>query len=240
MEIMFLKITRIELEAGLRLEYVKVDYEVNPNHNTYKSDGYDYAQPFPNVRFGYKLDKNNKLTAFYNRRVDRPNEVDIRIFPKYDEPELLKVGNPTLRPQFTNTFEIGYKHNWAKGNITTSVYHKITDATITRIATIVPGNTIIYNIFQNAGRSSATGGEAYVQQELSKSFSMNLGGAVYRNVINAFTVQNKYPVPTVYSMAEESITSGNIKQMLFSNCRAKQICSLPLSGLRRISSRREK
>ncbi|TAJ47390.1 MAG: TonB-dependent receptor [Chitinophagaceae bacterium] len=206
---------RIELEAGLRLEYVKVDYEVNPNHNTYSSDGYDYAQPFPNVRFGYKLNSRNKLTAFYNRRVDRPNEVDIRIFPKYDEPELLKVGNPTLRPQFTNTFELGYKFNWTKGNLTTSVYHKITDATITRIATIVPGNTLIYNIFQNAGRSSATGIETFLQQELSKSFTANLSAALYRNIINAFTVTNKYPVPTTYSMAEESITSGNIKANTF-------------------------
>jgi outer membrane receptor protein involved in Fe transport len=211
----------VELEAGLRLEYVKVDYEVNPDHNTYKSDGYDYAQPFPNIRFGYKLDSRNKLTVFYNRRVDRPNEVDIRIFPKYDEPELLKVGNPTLRPQFTNTFELGYKYNWEKGNLVTSIYHKITDATITRIATIVPGKTLIYNIFQNAGRSMAIGMEAFVQQDLSKSFSANLGAAVYRNTINAFTVQNKYPVPTTYSMGEESITSGNIKANTFFKLKGK-------------------
>lgn len=206
---------QVELEAGLRLEYVKVDYQVKPNHPTYTSDGYDYAQPFPNVRFGYKLNSRNKLTAFYNRRVDRPNEVDIRIFPKYDEPELLKVGNPTLRPQFTNRFEIGYKAGWSKGSLTTSVYHNMVDATITRIATIVSGNTLIYNIFQNAGKSSATGIESFLQQAFSKSFNLNLSGALYRNVIRAFTVTNKYPVPTTYSMGEESITSGNIKANTF-------------------------
>jgi outer membrane receptor protein involved in Fe transport len=201
----------IEMEAGLRLEHVKVDYEVNPDHNTYKSDGYGYTQPFPNLRFAYKFNDKNKLSLFYNRRVDRPNEVDIRIFPKYDEPELLKVGNPTLRPQFTNTIEMGYKLKWTKGNIYASVYHKITDATITRIATVVPGSTLIYNIFQNAGRSNATGSELILQQELSPSVSFNASAAVYRNIIHAFTVQNKYPVPTVYSMPEESVTSGNIK-----------------------------
>ena len=105
--------------------------------------------------------------------------------------------------------------NWTKGNITASVYHKVTDATITRIATIVPGNTLIYNIFQNAGSSTATGGEAFVQQEFFKSFTANLSLAVYRNTISAFTVQNKYPVPTIYSMGEESITSGNIKANTF-------------------------
>lgn len=202
---------RIEMEAGLRLEYVKVDYEVNPTHPVYKTDGYDYAQPFPSLRFAYKLDGRNKLTAFYNRRVDRPNEVDIRIFPKYDEPELLKVGNPTLRPQFSNAFELGYKNNWPKGNFTASVYHRITDGTITRIGTIVPGNTLIYNIFQNAGRSSAAGTEAFIQQEISKTFTANFSAALYRNRIDAFTIQNKYPVLTTYSMPEESVTSGNIK-----------------------------
>jgi outer membrane receptor protein involved in Fe transport len=202
---------KVELEAGIRLEYVKVEYEVNPDHNTYTSDGYDYAQPFPNIRLAYKFDAKNKISFFYNRRVDRPNEVDIRIFPKYDEPELLKVGNPTLRPQFTNSFEIGYRNNWNKGSLYTSVYHKITDETITRIATIVPGNTLIYNIFQNAGKSVATGIETVWQQEFSKKWTSNLGVTIYRNTIRAFTVQNKYPVPTVYSASEENITSGNLK-----------------------------
>jgi outer membrane receptor protein involved in Fe transport len=203
------------LEAGLRMEYVKLDYEVNPNHPTYSSDGYNYAQPFPNIRLGYKLNSRNKLTAFFNRRVDRPNEVDIRIFPKYDEPELLKVGNPTLRPQFSNRFEIGYKLGWPKGSLTTSVYHNMVDATITRIATIVPGSTLIYNIFQNADKSSATGIEAFMQQEFTKSFTANLSGALYRNIIGAFTINNQYPVPTTYSMEEASITSGNLKANAF-------------------------
>src|SRR4028118_505845 len=164
---------KFELEAGLRLEYVRVDYDVNPNHNTYKSDGYTYTQPFPNVRLGYKLNENNKISFFFNRRVDRPNEVDIRSFPKYDEPELLKVGNPALRPQFTNTFEVGHKNNWGKGSLYSSIYHRIINGTITRIATQVPGSTILYNVFQNAGRSYNTGVEIVLQQTVSRAFSFN-------------------------------------------------------------------
>ncbi|WP_316809095.1 TonB-dependent receptor domain-containing protein [Pedobacter agri] len=206
-----LETNHFEMEAGLRFEYVKVQYDVNPNHNTYQSDGYDYARPFPNLRLAYKIDNNNKLSIFYNRRVDRPNEVDIRIFPKYDEPELLKVGNPTLRPQFTNTVELGYRLNWKKGNIYFSLYHKMINATITRIATQVPGNTILYNIFQNAGRSYQTGGEVVFQQELAPWYAFNTSAAIYRNQINAFTITNRYPVPTIYNMPEESTTSGNFK-----------------------------
>ncbi|MCW3114362.1 MAG: TonB-dependent receptor [Segetibacter sp.] len=202
---------KFELEAGLRMEYVKVDYEVNPNHNTYKSDGYSYTQPFPNVRFGFKLNEHNKLSLFYNRRVDRPNEVDIRIFPKYDEPELLKVGNPGLRPQFTNTIEVGHKLNWGAGSLYSALYHRIVDGTITRIATQVPNSTILYNVFQNAGRSYNTGVEVVLQQTLSKAFSFNTSANIYKNTINGFSGINKYPVPSVYSSETENATSGNVK-----------------------------
>ncbi|MFD1257175.1 TonB-dependent receptor domain-containing protein [Mucilaginibacter terrae] len=202
---------KFELETGLRVEYVKVDYEVNPDHNTYKSDGYKYAQPFPSLRLGYKFNSNSKLSAFYNRRVDRPNEVDIRIFPKYDEPEVLKVGNPALRPQFTSSFELGYKKGWDKGYFYSAVYHRIANATITRIATQVPGSLIIYNVFQNAGRSYNSGTELVYQQSLTEWFSFNTNVNIYRNTISAFTVENKYPVPTVFTATQQELTSGNIK-----------------------------
>ncbi|WP_316734927.1 TonB-dependent receptor domain-containing protein [Pedobacter aquatilis] len=202
---------KVELEAGLRMEYANINYKVNPNHNTYKSDGYDYFRPFPNIRFAYKIDDKNKLSIFYNQRVDRPNEVDIRIFPKYDEPELLKVGNPTLRPQFTHAFELGYKTSWNKGYLYGAAFHKIINGTITRIATVVPGNTIIYNIFQNAGRSNNTGAELLLQQEIAPWFSFNLSATAYKNSFQAFQVQNQYPVPTLYSMPYQSIVSGNGK-----------------------------
>ncbi len=44
-----------EAELGLRVEYVRIQYDVNPNHIVYKSDGYNYTQPFPNLRLAYKI-----------------------------------------------------------------------------------------------------------------------------------------------------------------------------------------
>jgi len=202
---------KFEAEVGLRVEYVALQYDVNPNHSTYKSDGYSYTQPFPNVRLGYKINERNKLTLFYNRRVDRPNEVDIRIFPKYDDAEIIKVGNPALRPQFTNLFELGYKTSWASGYFYTALYHRLADATITRIASSVDSTNLIYAIFQNAGRSYATGLEAVLSQEVAKWYSFNLNFNVYYNIIEAFTVENRYPVPNTFTAAAQTIFSGNAK-----------------------------
>ncbi|WP_343687325.1 TonB-dependent receptor [Chryseobacterium gleum] len=200
-----------EAELGLRLEYVKIQYDVNPNHPTYKSDGYNYTQPFPNFRLAYKLDDRNKFSVFYNRRVDRPNEVDIRIFPKYDDAEIIKVGNPALRPQFTNSVELGYKHNWDNGYLYSALYHRFANGTITRISSIVPGSTLIYAIFQNAGRSYNTGLETIWNQKVSDVYSFNVNGNLYRNQINAFTVQNLYPQPNAFSADRQTAISGNIK-----------------------------
>ncbi|WP_245645893.1 TonB-dependent receptor domain-containing protein [Niabella ginsenosidivorans] len=141
-------------------------YYVNPEHPIYKSDGYNYTQPFPNLRLTYKLSDNNRLSFFYNRRGDRSNKVDIRIFPKYDDAEIIKVGKPTLRPQFTNSFDLGYKSNWQDGYFFSSLYHKRMNATITRISSTVRGSDIIYNIFQNAGKSCNTRIEFIVSQKV--------------------------------------------------------------------------
>jgi len=200
-----------EAELGLRLEYMELNYEVNPNHNTYKSDGYTYFQPFPTLRLAYKINENNKLSVFYNRRVDRPNEVDIRIFPKYDDAEIIKVGNPGLRPQFTNALEMGYKTSWEKGYFYSALYHRFANGTITRISTTEPNSTLIYAVFQNAGKSYSTGTELVLSQELSNWYSFNINANAYFNQINAFTVTNLYPTPTVFSAEKQTVFSGNLK-----------------------------
>jgi len=201
---------KMELEAGLRVEYVDLKYNVNPNHNTYKSDGYSYIQPFPNVRLGIKLSDKNKVTLFYNRRVDRPNEVDIRIFPKYDDAEIIKIGNPALRPQFTSLFELGYKSNFKNGYVYASIYHRNIQSAISRIASTDSSN-LIYSIMQNADKSYNTGFEFVLSTEVNKWYSVNININAYYNQIDAFVVTNKYPTANSFTVDKQEITSGNVK-----------------------------
>lgn len=205
------QVKKLEAELGLRLEYVHLRYEVDPNHNTYSSDGYDYFQPFPNLRLTFGLDDRNKLSAFFNRRVDRPDEVDIRIFPKYDDAEIIKVGNPGLSPQFTNTVELGYKHERDRGYYYGAVYHKMSEGTITRIATTDGTSTLIYNISQNAGKSNNTGIEVVLAGQLSNRVSANVGLNGYYNQIDRFTVLNQYPVSSLFTAEKQDIFSGSVK-----------------------------
>jgi len=218
-----------EGEVGLRVEYVALQYQVNPNHPTYKSDGYNYMQPFPNARLVYKLTDSQKLSFFYNRRVDRPNEVDIRIFPKYDDAEIIKVGNPSLKPQFTNSLELGYKLKMKNAYWYASVYGKAINGTITRISTIVPSSTLIYAVFQNAGMSYQTGIESILSHDILKNVSYNLTLNVYYNEIEAFSIVNKYPTPQNYSSTKQSIYAGNLK--LNTNFHLKNNFDIQLSAI---------
>lgn len=205
------EVKKLEAEIGIRVEYVDLQYDVDPNHNTYQSDGYDYFQLFPNSRLTYKINDSNKLSVFYNRRVDRPDEVDIRIFPKYDDAEIIKVGNPALRPQFTNSFELGFKNGWNTGYFYGALYHRISEGTITRVATTVDNTNLIYNISQNAGKSYNTGIEVVISQELSNRVNINLNLNGYYNQIDAFIVVNQYPIENTFTADEQEIYSGNIK-----------------------------
>ncbi|MBN3584057.1 TonB-dependent receptor [Algoriphagus aestuarii] len=202
---------KVEAEIGLRLEYINLNYEVNPNHPTYKSDGYNYFQPFPNTRLSYKLNNLNKVTVSYNRRVDRPNEVDIRIFPKYDDAEIIKVGNPALEPQFTNSYELGWKTSWQTGSLYAAIYHRMVDGTITRISTTYGDSKLIYAIFQNAGKSFNTGLEFIWEQDVNDWYSFDLNLVGYHNQIDAFTVENLYPEPHIFTAEKQEIYSGNLK-----------------------------
>lgn len=137
--------------------------------------------------------------------------MDIRIFPKYDDAEIIKVGNPGLRPQFTNSFELGYKTNWNEGYLYSALYHKRMEATITRIASTVPGSNLIYNIFQNAGLSYTAGSEIIISQNLGNwaTFNLNLNG--YQNIVEAFSVLNKYPQQNTFSASRQKLFSGSVK-----------------------------
>ncbi|MGB3149467.1 MAG: TonB-dependent receptor [Maribacter sp.] len=166
-----------DVEAGLRAEHTDVFYDIDPVNIYYpENDAYDYFELFPSVRFTYKIKDNNKFSVFYNRRIDRPGEPELRIFPKFDDPELLKVGNPYLRPQFTDAFEVAHKYSWEGGSLFSAVYHRIIQDQYMRIFSIDDSNPdydIVNRIYQNTGSASNTGVEFLVSQDLTSNWHVS-------------------------------------------------------------------
>ena len=191
------------LEGGLRVEETQVRYVI-PGDNAYYagSDSYDYFELFPNVKFTYRLDAADRLVAAFNRRVDRPGEPELRIFPKYDDPEILKVGNPYLRPQFTNAAEVGYGRSWTGGSLTTALYYRdITDA-FTRIFAIDDSNPnydVVNRLFENAGNSTQRGVQASVEQTIVPPWRLSANVNLFSTKLEAFDTILLFPTARPFS-----------------------------------------
>jgi outer membrane receptor protein involved in Fe transport len=201
----------LELEAGLRVEYISVNYLVDPNHAVYESDGFSYFEPFPSLRASYFINDLSNFSLFYNRRVDRPEERNLRVFPTYADPEILMIGNPTLVPQFTQTVEVGYKRSWDSGYLYGAMYYRRTNNVLTRIITDIPGTNRLTSIDQNADKAWNSGVELVFSHKLSKSFTLNLNSNIYQNRIGAFTITNAYPSDITFSQGEQTAFTGNAK-----------------------------
>jgi outer membrane receptor protein involved in Fe transport len=204
-----------DIEAGLRAEQTNVFYDLDPANAYYPvNDKYDYFELFPSVRFTYKLNDRNKLSAFYNRRIDRPGEPELRVFPKFDDPELLKVGNPYLRPQFTDAFEVAHKYSWDSGSLFSAVYHRIIQDQYVRIFAIDDSNAdydIVNRIYQNTGRATNTGFELLLSQDLTTDWKISGSLNWYSNAIDSYQGTLLFPFERAFAVNASTANAYDAK-----------------------------
>jgi hypothetical protein len=192
------------LEAGVRIEQTSVTYTV-PDENIYyeSGDAYDYLEIFPNLKLSRSLGGSYRLIAAYNRRIDRPGEPELRIFPKYDDPELLKVGNPYLRPQLTQVVELGIGRSWRNGSITTSAYHRdITDA-FQRVYAIDGSNLnydIVNKLYLNVGSASQTGVQVVAEQQVATPWRVSGSVNWYVHDVDSLETTLLFPTERSFSL----------------------------------------
>lgn len=199
---------RYILEGGIRAEETQVSYTIPPDNIYYPgSDAYDYFELFPNVKFTYNFTPANRVTVAYNRRVDRPGEPELRIFPKYDDPELLKVGNPFLRPQFTNAYEAAYLRSWTGGSMSTAVYRRDVRDAFFRVLAIDDSNPnydVVNRIYENAGNSSQTGVQVLASHDIVQPWRLSANVNWYQNDIDPFSTMLFFPTSRPFALAGSS------------------------------------
>lgn len=112
------------LQTGLRFENTnyKGHQYGNPT-NVDSSFTRTYNSWFPTVYLSYSADKNNQFGANYGRRIDRPGYQNLNPFLFYIDPFTFEQGNPYLRPQFSNNFELTHIY---KGKLTTTLNYSVT------------------------------------------------------------------------------------------------------------------
>jgi len=207
--------TKYSVEAGLRAEYTSVFYDMDKENIYYtRNDNYDYFKLFPNIRLSYKLNENNRVSVFYNQRIDRPGEPELRMYAKSDDHELVKVGNPYLRPQYTQSAEIGYKTNWNTGSLFLSGYYRFITDPYMRVYTQDTSRAeydVVLKSYANTGESTNLGFELVYSQKITDFYELSGNLNVYQNKIEAYTGTLLFPYEHTFDVKQTTDNTWDFK-----------------------------
>ncbi len=147
---------------------------------------------YPSGYLSYKISDKNSINFNYSRRVDRPSIGQVNPIREWSTPTVKSVGNPYLKPQFTNSFEINYTRKTKIGSISTVVFYRIIDQEITRYVSIDPNNSAV-NImsYANFKDNKSFGAEISGNLDFTKWWSANVGTDIYFKTIRG-TVSSSF------------------------------------------------
>ena len=147
---------------------------------------------YPSGYLSYKISDKNSINFNYSRRVDRPSIGQVNPIREWSTPTVKSVGNPYLKPQFTNSFELNYTQKTKIGSISTVVFYRIIDQEITRYVSIDPNNSAV-NImsYDNFKDNKSFGAEISGNLDFTKWWSANVGTDIYFKTIRG-TVSSSF------------------------------------------------
>ncbi len=186
------------IEGGLRAEFTSVFYRMDPENIYYdENDAYDYFNLFPNIRFTWNLNENHRLSTFFNQRIDRPGEPELRMYSKSDDHELVKVGNPYLRPQYTSSIEIAFQKYWESGSVFISGYTRRIEDSFQRVYS--NDTTSIFNVivksYANTGQINSLGLELVLSQDITSFWDLSANLNLYKISIDNYEGDLLFPYP---------------------------------------------
>lgn len=179
-------------KVGLRAESSDYTGTLLSNNSTF-SNKYPISL-FPSVFFSQKLKNKQELQVSITRRINRPNFFQLIPFVDFTDNLNITKGNPALKPEFTQSFELSYSKT-LKGNNTflTSLYYKKTTDLITRYqdkgAHPVTGEEVLINTFINANSSQSYGAELTSVNTLAKWWDISTNVNIYNSKIDASNVK---------------------------------------------------
>ncbi|MEP0132600.1 MAG: TonB-dependent receptor [Eudoraea sp.] len=171
-------------QVGLRVE----DVEVKADTNQVRAFTDNYTELYPSGFVTYSPSDKNQFQLSYSRRVDRPGLTQVNPIREWSTPLISSFGNPTLVPQFTNSFEVNYTRRMKNGSITSGLFYRSIKDEINRAVYLdrLDLNKIILT-FDNFDNTSAYGIEVSGNYKLTKWWSINASFDLYSQTQRGIT-----------------------------------------------------
>lgn len=119
---------KFKYQLGLRAESSKY----NAENKAYTRNGKDTLTTFqidypislfPSAYLTYTITPTQDLQLNYSRRIRRPNFFQLLPTPDLSDPYNVQVGNPGLKPEFTDSYELSYNKTYKnRGNFLATAY----------------------------------------------------------------------------------------------------------------------
>ncbi|MFG4004903.1 TonB-dependent receptor domain-containing protein [Flavobacterium aquidurense] len=226
------KFKKFSYQLGARFESYKV--AANLNHGLEKFND-DYITLYPSAYLTYNLNEKNTLQFSYSRRVDRPSLEQTKPIREFSTPLVTSIGNPELRPQFTNSVEVNYTKTFTKGSFTTGVFYRSINDQISRILypddTDPSGNKQILT-YTNYDHNTSYGFEVSFNYKITKWW--DIAPSIDFSSINQQGVVFAYdPVTQTSSPIERKVTVAAFNGRMNSNFKVNKRLSFLLFGFYR-------
>jgi outer membrane receptor protein involved in Fe transport len=169
------KYVGIQYQLGLRGEYTKRTIDHSKTTTPYVLDRFDL---FPSAHFSYDLNDNNQLMTSYSRRINRPDGRDLDPFPNYMNQYTIRIGNPDLKPEYTDSYELSYMRKFGNSFISFETFYRTTNDLMTRVQEL-KDDDIIYMTTQNLNRDHSLGGEIMGNVNVTKWLLVNTSFSLY-------------------------------------------------------------
>lgn len=174
---------KFEYQAGLRAEYDNRNLEQKTTDQSFR---YEKLHLFPSVYITRKLSDAHQVQLTYTRRIQRPNTRELNPFKEFRGSNNVFFGNPSLRPEFTNAFELNYQYKFDKGFVSLETYYRATSDKITQISGVdtLSGRPVFTFTTTNADNDYALGMELMTNLDVTKWWQLNITGNVFRYQLN--------------------------------------------------------
>ncbi|WP_338874482.1 TonB-dependent receptor [Spirosoma sp. SC4-14] len=162
---------RYTMKGGLRYEHTFIDATNGDGTNLGVGD-YGVLVPSVNVS---KAIKGTTLKLGFNRRIQRPGLQQLNPNFNTANPQNITVGNPKLRPELTNNFELGVSKTIKKTFINATFFGRVTNNAITQVRQ--PSDTLagaIVTTYQNIGHQQAYGTNIFANVGLTSKINIGL------------------------------------------------------------------
>ncbi len=193
------KIKKLTYQTGLRGEYNRLRNRsiiYDKTGSAIPIDfGHNYPGIYPSLFLDYQLPTDNTLQFNYTRRINRPKGRMNNPFRNVADSANIEFGNPDLKPEYSNAFELSHLKTWPEHTLSTMLYYRTTNnviQTVNYVATVGKYD-IKYITSMNITNAQAAGMEIMLKDRFFKTLDLTSTFNLYYNHLDAFEyVGNQY------------------------------------------------